>query len=206
VKTISFAIPVRFAFALPVFVIVAATLSIAGVEAQISYVELSQGDLGPPDLPTDLDQLSLGTNTVTGQLQNRSGFDPDAFSFLVPEGLEVSEISMSSLTGDRRFLAINEGPVSQFSANENLFTTLIGQSDVGTNILSGSLNSFGGLGMPGNLGPGRYTVWFQETDGFDVDYSFAITTVSTATIPEPSAGMLLSSMLVLVALKRPSRL
>ena len=185
------------------FAILMMPFSVARTNAQLSYAEIVQGDLASPSMPTDIGVLLLGVNTVTGQLENVStGFDPDAFSFQIPDGLEVSDLSMSILTGDARFLAISEGAISEFVGSENLFTTLISESDVGTNILDGTLNDFAGSGVPGNLGPGSYSVWFQETDGSDVDYSFAITTVSTASVPEPGSVALLCVSMLAAGLRR----
>ncbi len=171
-------------------------------DAQVSYDELLQGDLGQPSAPTDIGALLLGTNTVSGRLENQSGFDADAFSFQIPVGLAVTDFSFTALTGDGHFLAVSQGAINEFSASENLIATLISDTDVGTNLLDGSLNSFGGSGVAGSLEAGSYSVWFQETDGSDVDYSLAITTVSTASIPEPSSSIFLFGALVMAGARR----
>lgn len=193
--------PVTIVFAILVMLL-AATATATSADAQLFYSESVDGDLGMPSAPTSIGVLLLGTNTVSGRLENESGFDRDAFSFEVPDGLEVSTLSMSSLTGSSRFLAVSEGAISEFDASGNLFTTLIGQSDVGINVLDGNLNRFGGSGVAGNLGAGSYSVWFQETDGSNVDYSFAITTISAASIPEPGSLAIVCSGMMLVGLRR----
>ena len=174
--------------------------------AQLSYNELVLGDLGVPSAPTDIGALLLGMNVVSGRLENEAtGFDPDAFSFEVPADLEVVDLTMTGLTGNARFLAVSQDAISEFDASGNLFTTLINESDVGTNILNGTLNNFGGSGVAGNLGAGTYSVWLQETDGSNVDYSFAITTVIAEAIPEPGSFTLISGGLLIAGLRRTRR-
>lgn len=154
-------------------------------QAQIDYSESIDGDLGGPSAPTDLGVAGLGLNTVSGTLLNSVSFDPDAFSFTIEAGQQLDTLSFSSMEGSNHFFAFNDGPLDQSSAGGNLIATLISSTDVGTNILDGSLNSFGGSGLSGGpLGPGTYHVWFQETNGSDNDYTIAFTT----SIPEPASA------------------
>ncbi len=167
--------------------------------AQVNYDEATDGDLGDPATPTALGVLGLGSNSVTGTLDNPNGMDPDAFSFSVMAGQQLTGLYFSSMTGINRFFAFSDGPVSTTDPEENLVSTLISSTDVMTNILDGTLNNRFGSGVSGPLDAGSYHVWFQETDGTSVDYSI---TLQTAAVPEPGTLALLMLAGVSVALLR----
>jgi hypothetical protein len=167
---------------------------------QINYVESISGDLGVPATPTNLGSAALGLNTVSGRLNNTAGFDPDAFVFTIDAGMQLDMLSFTSMSGTgNHFFAFNDGPLNTGSGAGNRISTLIGTAGIGTNILGGTLNSFGGSGLSGApLGPGNYRVWFQETAGTDHNYS-----ISFRAIPEPSAVVMLSTVgLALLAGRR----
>ena len=153
-------------------------------------------------MPTAVGVLGLGANSVTGML-NVNEFDPDAFSFSVPAGQELTNLYFANLTGFNRFFVFNEGALDTSNAYGNLVTTLISTTDVMTNILDGSLNSVGGSGVSGPLGPGSYEVWFQETDGSVVDYTINL---ETSVVPEPGALalVLLGGFVSLLAYRKQS--
>ena len=158
---------------------------------QINYDESVNGDLGTAQSPSNLGAAGLGANNVSGTLFNSSNFDPDAFSFTVGAGLQLDSLSFTSMDGaGSHFFAFNDGPLSTGSGAGNLISTLINAGDVGTNILDGTLNSFGGSGLNGDpLGPGTYYVWFQETAGSDHNYTIQFTT--SQAIPEPATASLI---------------
>jgi hypothetical protein len=172
-------------------------------QADIAYSEASDGDLAGPATPTPLGTIDLGLNTITGQLSNSAGFDPDAFSFVVAGGQQLDSVSFTTVNGSGHFFAFNDGPLSQFNGSGNLISTLLGNGDIGTNILDGSLNSFGGSGLSGGpLAAGTYNVWFQETGGATVDYSLAI---STSAVPEPSSAAMIFAAAAVLASRRRRR-
>lgn len=185
---------------LPLF----AMLTTTGVaQGNIIYNEAIDGDLEWPEVPTALGSAGLGGNSVTGLLDNSNivGFDPDAFWFTVPNGMQLDSLVFTSMTGDGdHFLAFNNGPLSTSDAAGNLISTLIAASHIGTNILDGSLNTYGGSGLSGGpLGAGDYYVWFQEGSPTNHDYVLSFT---TSPVPEPSGGALLAAAILMLGLRR----
>ena len=168
-------------------------LAFAGVaKGDFNYDESIDGDLSDQTNPTDLGVAGLGSNTVTGQLNTDGDFDTDAFLFAIEFGHQLDSLAFTSMNGSTHFFAFNDGPLDDSDPAGNLISTLVSDTDVGVNILDGTLNSFGGSGLPGGpLGPGTYYVWFREGNESEVNYSIAINT--SESIPEPA------SMSILVA-------
>lgn len=169
----------------------------AGISsADINYNESINGDLSNDTAaPTDLGIVDLGKNVISGLLENSVNFDPDVFSFTVEAGLQLDDVSFTSMTDSQaeHFLAFNDGLVSM-SPGDNLITTLLDSSHVGLNFLDDTLpNTYGGSGVGGGpLSAGTYHIWFQETDGVDYDYTISIST--SAAIPEPGSAMIVMFM------------
>jgi hypothetical protein len=67
---------------------------------QIHYQELVSGDLSA-SLPGPLFTLDVGVNTVSGTSTDAPGLlvDPDSFAFIVPVGMEVTNISYAFTKG-----------------------------------------------------------------------------------------------------------
>ena len=151
-------------------------------QAQVTYDELTDGDLGDPASPTALGFLGLGTSSVTGTLDNPASFDADSFTFSVANGQQLTNVYFSSMTGLNHYFALNEGSVDTGNGPANFVSTLISSTDVMTNILDGTINDLGGSGVTNPLEAGTYQIWFQETDGSSVDYSINLQTVA---VPEP---------------------
>jgi hypothetical protein len=146
------------------------------------------------DAPTELEALSPGDNLVIGSTMggNPPG-DRDYFSFVVPTGSIVTEITLTSYSN----MPIDEmGMDSYFALDSDLFPDPSGlmngdessfivsalidtdQVTAGTNLLTYGINTYGtnsgeNTGGMGSLGPGTYYVWYQETMG-DTDYTFKI--------------------------------
>jgi len=106
--------------------------------------------------------------------------DVDVFSFSISPGQRLDSIVLSSFsydvseghlggaTGDGAFMAIEQGAgiTDPISAAALLGTALVGflpgasQGDDVLAVLGGV--PLGGIGLSGSLGPGQYTVWYQE--------------------------------------------
>lgn len=192
---------------IPLTLLVLATCIPSVVSAQITFDETTNGDLGDPieGSPTILEVLGIGVNTVSGSLDNTFTFlDRDAFTFTVAEGLQLDNLSFTFLEGDNRFYALSnqDTALSTNSAGGNYYTSLVGASSVGVNLLDGTVNSIGppGSGGSGPLAAGDYTFWIQETDFTVANYSLSLTT-STA-VPEPGTTFALLCSGGLTCLRR----
>lgn len=173
----------------------------ASALADVRWDEDIDGDLSSDHLnPTAL-SFSAGSNQVFGDTSPLPDLDPDFFSFTIPAGLELSSLifaEFGSAGGEQSFLAVEVG--SQITATDDpsaLLSAVLVGIDPGTmqgDELLDDLqnpNVFGGFS--GNLGPGTYTFWFQETtSATQYGFDFMLTP-----IPAPaSMGVLAGGMLL----------
>ncbi|MEM1424140.1 MAG: hypothetical protein AAGH64_09070 [Planctomycetota bacterium] len=173
---------------------VAFTLALPALALGMDFDESVMGDLsGDETMPTSLGALAEGTTTVSGSTIALP-VDAEFFSFEILPGTELGSIVLADYTGPLgggSFIALTAGVgfTSLFDPNDYLGTALVGTQTgalVGDDILD-DLNdrAFGGQGFSQPLGPGEYTIWYQETAGA-TDYSFALNV-----IPAPGAAVLL---------------
>lgn len=150
--------------------------------------------------PTSL-VISAGNNVVTGSTTN-APLDRDYFTFVVPEGSTVTDITLQAYqwgtdnsAGNSYFGIINSNafpdPTSMVSDNSFVVSKLIDSAQVGQDLLqSGVGEDADGTppspNGPGELGPGTYSVWYQET-GASTTYAFNIV---LDTPPPPSSGQI----------------
>jgi hypothetical protein len=181
-----------------------AALAIVSAPAMgLNYVESVSGDLSNNHAsPTPL-ALTLGANTVGGRMgSNGVSVDPDIFSFTVSPGRSVNAIDLVTFApvgsaNGGSFFAISSGTsISSNDATQHLSNLLVNAT--GPLLPALATPSFGGPGIAGPLGPGTYTVWFQEL-ATQVDYSFRINVV-----PEPATFALAGSALLLTLARRQS--
>ena len=166
------------------------------LSAQVTFNEIANGDLGDPidALTTLVGDLGVGVNTVDGSLDNTFTFlDRDAFTFIVPDGLQLDSLSFTALDGDDRFYALSNRntALATNTAGGNYYTSLIGADSIDVNLLDGTVNSLkpAGLSESGPLAAGEYTFWLQETDFSVASYSLSLTT--SVAVPEPSPTLIL---------------
>lgn len=194
----------KFLKILSAVTVLTATATLA--QAQVNYDESVSPDLSAlSGAPSVLGPLGLGLNSVTGEINEGStagAGGSDVFSFTVPSGQELASVEFTQLGGDNHFFGFSNvnAAIDATSAAGNRYSTLLGSPEIGTNILDGGLNSFGGSGGSGNLGAGDYTVYFRENAAGTFSYSLALTTV--AAVPEPGSLSLLIAGTALVGLRR----
>lgn len=174
---------------------VAFALALPALALAIDFDEMNLGDFSDDETsPFSAGLLPEGTTSVAGSTTSIP-LDADFISFEIAPGDALASITLAEYTGPDfgggSFLAIVEGSSfpNLFDASSFLGNTLIGRNagaEVGDDILDdlgGAL--FGGDGFTGALGPGVYTLWYQET-GEDTDYTFELNVV-----PAPGAIALL---------------
>jgi hypothetical protein len=190
---------------LPASLAACAALAIAPASlAQVAWDEAIDGDLSDNELaPTDLAQFSEGSNIVSGSSVPDPDLDRDFFTFEIPAGLELDRIVLLQYdtTQTQSFIALeNEAFFSQLQDPfQWLGATLFGDPNLGNGVGDDILDDlgmplFGGEGFSGNLGPGVYTIWYQETAA-PVDYSFDFVLI-------PAPGAMLFGVAGLAALRR----
>lgn len=178
---------VAFALSIPL-------VALAGAPGS-SYDEAIDGDLSSDQfLPTDFGTLAEGAHSVVGS----TTFDPldrDFWTFTIAPGTTLESIILDQFdtTEDVSFLALEDtGSFSTLvNPSDYLGSALIGNPVEDTGVGDDVLDDlgeviFGGTGFTGELGPGTYTLWFQETVA-DVDYGFTLNVT-----PAPGAAGLLA--------------
>jgi len=157
----------------------------AGVDGDLS-------DVG--QTPTPLTFVT-GKNTIQGTMGTPflGDLDPDIFTIALSAGQQLTSIVVDSITpGQNSFFAISAGAtIDMFNGSTHLSNFLIGEP--GEYFPRIAAPEFGGTGHAGPLGPGTYTVWFQETQ-LQRDYAMSYTVV-----PE-SSGVMLATLALLTAL------
>ncbi len=156
--------------------------------ANILWNEANDGLLSSDNFtPTPVGQLQPGSNTITGTVDVSPFIDPDFFTFEVPAGSTLTQIILTKYetTQNSSFFGVEAGnEISDLYGFNLMGGALIGGIDganVGDNILDDiSGSTIGNGSINGSLGPGTYSVWFQEQGG-PVNYEFDFQTV-----PEPA--------------------
>ncbi|MCC5639837.1 PEP-CTERM sorting domain-containing protein [Nostoc sp. CHAB 5844] len=171
--------------------------------ANLIYDETVNGDLSSDSLNPTVLNLSVGSNQITGSTTGNPNLDRDIFTFNIPVGRQLSQIILANYVGlddvdsNQGFFAVQAGSrIESTTVTTNtpplLGAALIGAApgrQVGDNVLdelavAAPIQGATFVGFPsGNLGPGSYTFWIQETrfgiQNYNLD--FVVTTV-----PEPS--------------------
>ena len=175
------------------------------------YDESVLGDLSNNGLAPTVLTVSLGSNDLFGTTgKTGTVIDRDYFTFTVPQGLELTAITVLPGTETlgtlgESFIGIESGPEVTVSTTATDATRLLGwdhygTGDIGVNILP--LMGTSGLGSTGFTGPlpaGTYSLWEQEASAGTVPYGLDFTV--TAATPEPASWtMLLAGMALLVGI------
>ena len=180
----------------------------AAAHGDTVYNESASPDLSNNGLaPTQL-MVSLGLNDLFGTTgKTGTVIDRDYFTFTVPQGLELTAITVLPGTETlgtlgESFIGIESGPEVTVSTAPPDATGLLGwdhygTGDIGVNILP--LMGTSGLGSTGFTGPlpaGTYSFWVQEATVGSVNYGLEFTVA-----PEPASWtMLLAGMALLVGI------
>lgn len=189
----------------------ALALSCQVASAGVFYFESSSGDLSSNfAAPTPGGSLTLGANTISGSSVSA---DRDYISFNVPVGSTLTAIRLTEFvsTDDLIFVALTLGTTSidPATAGANI-GSLLGYTHagsastpalLGTDVLDDLAAGPGASGFSTPLGAGDYTLWVQQTNPQNVQYSFDLVAV-----PEPSATAGVAGVLLVgTAVYRRSR-
>jgi hypothetical protein len=170
------------------------------------YNESVSGDLSNSGLNPTLLTVSLGSNDLFGTTGKTTAVDRDYFTFTVPQGLELTGITVLPGTqtlgpkGDS-FIGIESGPQVTVLPTATTATGLLGwfhydTGDIGVNILPlMGTSGLGSTGFSGSLPAGTYSFWEQEGNVGTVPYGLEFTVAT----PEPATWtMLLAGLALLV--------
>ncbi len=170
------------------------------LHAVLTFVETPATDLGTQSAPTSLGSLGTpGKSTFTGTINEGGTFNADSFTFSVPSGQTLTSAVFSSLAGASHFFGFDNSLANPSAGGDFLVATLVGNTDVGANLLAlpTAGQSFSGSGATLPLPAGNYIFWLQETSNATAAYTFELTTV-----PEPTSAALVLGALLTASRRR----
>ena len=173
----------------PIALSAVAALSLASASGAMTYNEAVDGDLSTDETNPSVLALGPGTHSIIGTTVD-SPLDRDFFTFTIAAGESLTSLVLASYTGDAApsFMAIDDqvGFDTLLDSTNYLGTSFIFPGQIGNDILPDlAAAPLGGDGFSAPLGPGTYTIWYQET-GAPTSYQFDLTVV-----PEPGSAALL---------------
>jgi hypothetical protein len=181
----------------------------AGAHGDTIYNESVSGDLSNSGLTPTLLTVSPGPNDLFGTTgKTGTTIDRDYFTFTVPQGMELTAITVLPGTQTlgtlgESFIGIESGPEVTVSTAATDATGLLGwfhysTGDIGEDILPMmGTSGNGSTGFNGPLPAGTYSFWLQEASAGTVPYGLEFTVVT----PEPATWtMLLTGMALLVGI------
>ena len=182
--------------------IAACAFLVGSASADLMWDEAIDGDLSGDYMnPTQLYTKSTTNNhvifTTVGAASNGGNQDREYFTFTIAEGYELASIVLNGFDTDPEsnlgFFGVASGtslptPPTAPDPTQLLGYALIGEADVGDDILQLMGQGGGSQGFTGALGPGSYTFWAQETGPStdDWDLNFVIEATSPV-VPGPGA-------------------
>src|SRR5271154_5410986 len=190
-----------------IFLLAGAFLYGTAAHGDTLYNESVSGDLSNSGLTPTLLTVSQGFNDLFGTTGKSAAavIDRDYFTFTVPQGLELTAITVLPGTQTlgamgESFIGIESGPQVTVSTAATTAAGLLGwdhygTDDIGVNILPLMGMGVGSTGFTGPLPAGTYSFWVQEASVGTVDYGLEFTVAT----PEPASWtMLLTGLTLLV--------
>jgi len=128
----------------------------------VVYNESTDGDLSNNGtMPTSI-TFAAGSNIIIAE---QASTNPDYFTFVVPEGYELSQIHVENFdTPDVAFIGIENGTSINGETADNLLGGFVyGEPNINTNILPAMGALTGATGFMETLPAGNYTIWLNQT-------------------------------------------
>lgn len=163
---------------------------------------------GDSAAPTALGILAPGTSNVSGAVTLGANNDRDLVTFSIAPGDTLTAVDIQEFGGvGNHFLGLAAGNTAPGAGSEFLFAGLVNVPGTGTplSLLGNTTDlAFGAPGAPATLGPGDYTLFFNETVVTD-PIIFSANLVVTTAVPEPTSGILLGGLGLLGLARRRRR-
>jgi hypothetical protein len=179
----------------------------AAAHGDTVYNESVSGDLSNNGLAPTVLTVSQGSNDVYGTTGKSAAgvIDRDYFTFTVPEGMELTAITVlpgtTTLGPDgESFIGIESGPQVTISTAATTAAGLLGWDHYSTGDINEDILPMMGMGVgatdfTGWLPSGQYSFWVQEASVGSVNYGFDFTIAT----PEPASWtMMLTGLAALV--------
>ncbi|MEM9645856.1 MAG: hypothetical protein AAF989_12770 [Planctomycetota bacterium] len=158
-------------------------LSTSASWGAVVFTEATDGDASNSGgLPTVI-TLAAGDNEIIG---STGANDRDHFTFTIGANETVTSFFVNEFSGSgNHFFGVSEGTTLPTAGNQFLIADLISANETPFNVLGAPGGTFGGMGVPNELGPGSYTVLFNETAGGTFNYR---ANIAVTAVPEPSTA------------------
>lgn len=184
---------------------ISCALLASACNAGVIYVEQTQGDLSNDRFAPKAFNLSPGSNELFGILSGedpQGNIDRDYFSITIPQGFELSAMSLTGYdsTDFAAFAGIQPGAVfpddpATVQPGDLMGWTLFGQAEVFKDMLP--LMGVNGQGFSAPLPAGTYSFWFQQIGAY-TEYSLDF----VVTVPSPSVVGLASALTAACGFRR----
>jgi len=178
--------------------------------ASAAWNESIQGDFSGNGLaPTNV-TMTVGSNLVNGTTGNAGqGVDRDYFTFTVPAGAVLSAIRLlpsTYVSGSSSFMAMQAGPQLTVTPSGGGIENLLGFSHYSNDQIDTDILPI--FNAAGQLPPGTYSVWLQETGGtveYGLDFQLTSTAPPDGDVPLPPWALGALGLLLLSARGRKKR-
>ena len=174
--------------------IAACAFLVGSASADLMWDEAIDGDISGDYMnPTQMFTKGVNNHVIFTTVGDNPEQDREYFTFTIAEGYELVSIVLDGFDTDPEsnlgFFGVASGtsfptPPDAPDPTQLLGYALVGEADVGDDILQLMGQGGGSIGFTGPLGPGSYTFWAQETGPSDDvwDLNFIVTEV-----PSPGA-------------------
>ncbi len=147
------------------------------------------GDFSAPDPLVFLtgSNTIIGSTGANGNTGATNGSDADYLTFSLGAGQQLTALTIDSYT----FTGADPGVSFLGYVAGTAFTGQDFPDIDGSAVFAAGFGDVLGQGI-GQLGPGNYSFWLQETSDSIVDYQFTFQVSGPGAIPEPSGAFLLT--------------